>query len=406
MDSRQMIRIVVILICSTHFGLSQNLVPNRSFESHTVCPTVWNLQDIASWFLGPSTDALDTCNGYAPYIGGINQKDTTYPKHGHTFIGMHCFHYDNYREYAQVKLFDSLKAGECYYVEFYTKPDTYSPYLINNIAANFSTNSYVTMNYTTALQVPMHVTRFNNPIISDTTKWSLINGVYSAVGGEKYITLGNFNTCQNTNSVYIHPGSSFAQSSYYFFDSVSVIKINAGSPLPWSYANYTISVGDSVYVGNYLGGNASIKWYTMSGDSIGSGPGIYVKPDSTKNYEVRVTLCGITFRDTIKVTVKYPPPVTTGFSDVSQSTFDRSLRLFPSPAIDKLYVEWSGNAISNRPEFADVFDFTGVPKLQQKLYWSNFKTEINVDGLRSGVYLLRFSNNLGQKVTKRFTVYK
>lgn len=319
-------------------------------------------------------------------------------------IGMHSFHFwAEYREYAQVKLLDSLIQDDCYYVEFYTKPDTYSPYLINNIAANFSANSYSSVNYTTALQVPMHVTRFGNPILTDTTRWSQINGIYKANGGEKYITLGNFNTCANTNSILIHPNSGFAQMSYYFFDSVSVIKIVANSPLLWQYQNPVIKKGDSVYIGNYLGGSASVQWYEISGSLVGYGPGVTVKPDSTTKYEVRVGICGMIFRDTVLVTVL--DPIITGRSKFSKLP-SGSFVLYPTPAKNTLHLKFEAKEKFEMPCLAEITDFTGSALISQKLLWSQYRCEIDISKLPSGVYFLILSTGKGERNVKQFTVEK
>ena len=55
--------------------------------------------------------------------------------------------------------------------------------------------------------------------LSDTVNWTEISGTYIAHGGEKYITLGNFNTHTDTIGVVYHNNYS---ASYYFIDDVTV----------------------------------------------------------------------------------------------------------------------------------------------------------------------------------------
>lgn len=68
-----------------------------------------------------------------------------------------------------------------------------------------------------------YVPQISNPtnnLISDTIGWTLVSGLYTAAGGENYITIGNFLDDANTNHVTFNP-TGWAR-GYYWIDDVSV----------------------------------------------------------------------------------------------------------------------------------------------------------------------------------------
>ena len=292
--------LTLILFSISRIVLGQtNLVPNWSFEIHSSCPNNQSQLYLATpWFFGPSTDLYDSCCtsmacGIPVPVGNV--YDTAYPKNGHALIGMHCYY--GQREYAQVKLSDTLKSGFCYYAEFYTRRFPMCDWAINNIAMTFSPSPFTT----TSPSAPIHVSRYNNPVIKDTSNWVQVSGIFTPIGGEAYVTLGNVRPDSSTNSNIIYNNG--IGCSYYLFDAVSVFSINPNGNLPWSYNNVTILLGDSVYIGNHMGGNFNPSWFTYSGNFIANNAGITVTPTVTSSYIVQFTLCGIPRADTVKVTV-------------------------------------------------------------------------------------------------------
>lgn len=361
---------------SRQFFSQTNLVPNWSFEYHTTCPYLDSQLSFATpWFLGPSTDLYDSCSTYVnvPYEYGANY-DTAYAKNGHALIGGHC--YWNGREYAQVKLNDTLKPNGCYFVEFFTRRAWLCDWAINCIAANLSSNSYV--GYPSPLQVPMHITRYNNPVISDTSNWVQVAGIYTAVGNEKYITIGNFQIDSTTTAALVYNNN--IGCSYYFFDAVSVYSINPSGVLPWTYKDTTVIAGDSVYIGNYIGGNFNPAWYTYSGNFIANNAGIYVKPTVTSQYIVQFTVCGVPRADTVKVTVANP----VGTVD---NSFWENISLYPNPTNGIIQLDISNKNFDSRDLIIKIFN----PQAQQikiiKVMTS--KQDIVLTELPDGIYFVQ-----------------
>jgi len=89
-----------------------------------------------------------------------------------------------------------MRQGKCYYVEFYVNLANILKYGTNNISA-LLTNTAVY--YTDTISKPYgilaatpQITGYGNPIVTDTLNWIKISAVYTAQGGEKFLTIGNF----------------------------------------------------------------------------------------------------------------------------------------------------------------------------------------------------------------------
>jgi hypothetical protein len=291
---------IFILISFSRQVLGQtNLVPNWSFETYTACPNSSGQLPYATfWNCAPSCGEYWNVCGTPPY--NVPSSLAFYyqlPKDGNAFITLQTWS-GNYREYAQIKLLDTLKNGFCYYGEFYVNVANGCAKAINNLSANLSQIPYSS---STALNIPQHIIRYGNPVIKDTMNWVKVSGLYQAIGGEIYLTIGNMLNDAGTTTVTIQPSGS--SGVVHLFDAVSVFSINPTGPLPWTYNDTIINYGDSVYIGNYLGGGFSSNWYLQGGGFIKNGSGLYVKPTVTSNYIIQFTVCGVPRADTLKVVV-------------------------------------------------------------------------------------------------------
>lgn len=204
---------------------SQNLVPNNSFETFTICPNNGGqIESAIPWgaaTTNSSTDYYNACSSSAPvpnYPGGYQIAKT-----GNAYAGIFLMQYpfSNIREYLQVKLLSPLIQNATYYVEFYVNlrdgSSTYSS--CNNISANFSITQPFTATVGTLQSLTAHILNFGNPIIGNDTTWSKVSGCYTAQGGEEYLTIGNF--MDDSNTQILVPN----KSSYYFVDDVLVEEI-------------------------------------------------------------------------------------------------------------------------------------------------------------------------------------
>src|SRR5205814_1531621 len=125
-----------------------------------------------------------------------------FPKTGNAYCGFSVrdsnIFIPNEREYIEGVLSDSLIAGHSYCLEFYVSSADKCKYATDRIGAYFSNDSI--SNYTTHQNLPVipQVENAVGNVISDTLNWVLISGNFTAQGGEKYITIGNFRTDAQT----------------------------------------------------------------------------------------------------------------------------------------------------------------------------------------------------------------
>ncbi len=210
---------------------SQNLVPNSSFENITNCPYFNQIYYAPPWFQpcihngniinSSSSDLFDTCSDNSNFgiptnlIGFQNARNA-----GHGYAGIY-FYVDtaNYREYLEVELDSILKPNIKYDVQFYVSL-SFPLSAVSNCGAYFSVDSLLD---TTNLKALNYLTpQIQNPLnhmLNDTANWMLISGSFIASGGERFMTIGNFELPSNTNVQYLGGGTF----SYYYIDDVSVV---------------------------------------------------------------------------------------------------------------------------------------------------------------------------------------
>ncbi|MBX9851535.1 MAG: gliding motility-associated C-terminal domain-containing protein [Cytophagaceae bacterium] len=239
---------------------AQNLVPNPSFEEYWPCtnnrpdipgcysscnagslPTPANLLNSATKYWKAATLAsvqyLTACNVAISLDDNINYWYQ--PRSGTAHIIIHTYGtynspgYPEVRSYATVALSEQLQTGCRYEITFYAKraKDKYfggAPYhsgiATDGLGAYFSSDSICNDSTTTPLY--SLIPQMQNPagqMVFDSINYVKISGIYTALGSEKYLTIGNFKN--NTNTVTSKPAFPGHTAGAYFIDDVSVIKI-------------------------------------------------------------------------------------------------------------------------------------------------------------------------------------
>lgn len=215
--------------------LGQNLVPNPSFELYSTCPNSAGQIDYAvPWFQATTgtPDYYNSCVngdtlwgnslgvpknffGYQPaktgtaYSGFMIREDVNWPV--------------NFREYIEVQLISPLVAGTKYFVSFYVSLGDSSNYASDDIGVYFSNDSALSDTSYLLYYTPQFINLSNN-FITDTTNWTIISGEYIAIGGEQFITIGNFMNDVNTDTLSVAGGGDpfFYNYPYYYVDDICV----------------------------------------------------------------------------------------------------------------------------------------------------------------------------------------
>lgn len=228
----------------THPKLMPNLVYNPSFEEYRECPrkidALGTLTIVDAWYQPTA--------GSADYYNVCGSRDCGVPKNklgiqdahlGDGFCGIYCSKTD-YREYLQTELKEPLQAGEMYRVSFYVSLSEYSSGAVATIGALFTderivdTVRSVLMNKSVRQLAPgvsQTVASYYEPqvvneydrVLTDTKSWMQISGVFTARGGERFMTIGNFFPASQSNVVDLDSLTYLLPGAYYYIDDVSIV---------------------------------------------------------------------------------------------------------------------------------------------------------------------------------------
>lgn len=210
--------ISAILLAVSITGLGQdnvqiekNIVPNGSFENHRKKSD--NIRQAIPWTQIASVDYYQT-----PV-----EKDTGYQKGGHSgdcYIGLR--YQKRYKEFAQVRLAETLHRGTIYEFEMYVRMAYWSNAMIKSLGVLISKGGYHSQG--DAVKGNMIDTICKKGGLVNNYQWFKISGKYKADGGEKYLTIGNFSPNINKELPRIDILKRGFKEAYYFIDDVKLVK--------------------------------------------------------------------------------------------------------------------------------------------------------------------------------------
>jgi len=212
-------------------GAGQNLVKNPSFEEYENCPTkLGNLKDdLLHWSI-PTIGSTDYFNSCSTAMGTPENFNGSQPSDfGKGYAGLYLYAPDDYREYLQAELSETLIKGKNYRVSFYVSLAEKSDFAIKEFGVLFS-NAELDIPIKKELS-KMHLYKkksnsynyleigYSN-FYSDTKDWILVHTQFRAKGNEKFVVLGNFKSNKRTRMFRTKRNAN--QGAYYYVDMVSV----------------------------------------------------------------------------------------------------------------------------------------------------------------------------------------
>lgn len=213
-----------------------NLVDNGGFESTTGKAKKLGQIDMATGWKSPTGVRADfyVGDGKVPEIG---TPDNFYgkedPKEGENYAGIMAYSYNNKlpRSYVSAKLNTTLKKDVYYCVSFWVSLSEASKYACNQIGANLSKKEFGTDQ-----KVPLidkaQILHPDNKVFNATFGWVRVCGTFKAEGGEKFITIGNFYSNEDTKYEALKkPKDSKINQvigAYYYIDDVVVKMLDEG----------------------------------------------------------------------------------------------------------------------------------------------------------------------------------
>jgi len=217
---------------------AQNLVKNPSFENYFQCPISWGLYNgyVQDWFgftTGSFSNFLHAC---APLPDRMPENSFGWQMaksgNGYSCILVYYLNFNpDHRSYIEGEFTNALEKDSVYCVQYWVSLCDRNSRPIKELDAHLSDtlldwNNGISFNL---LGVIPQVR--SNQILEDSVGWTKVSALFVAHGGEKYITIGNFNDDIHTTTDPPDDGlMEHAFMSYYYIDDVSVTLIGASAP--------------------------------------------------------------------------------------------------------------------------------------------------------------------------------
>ena len=231
--------VIVFLFLFENIVIAQNLVRNGSFENYNT-PINWNLWggDFIGYYSNPPDTVMidwQLINSSDFFVSACthtyagvpkNKFGDIYAKDGSNVVGFETvYNNSETKEYIYQQLSSPLQASKIYCLSFYVSRADKISYAVKSIGAYFSNNVQTNggLGYINAIPQVVNQSGF----ITDTIGWTQIQGCFTANGGEQYITIGNFNSNANTDTLKIQPVNALSTSTvdiaYYYLDDITLI---------------------------------------------------------------------------------------------------------------------------------------------------------------------------------------
>jgi OOP family OmpA-OmpF porin len=212
---------------------AQNLVLNPSFEDTIACTGTYAMQ--CKYWYWATYGSPDYFSEQPDFNCAVQAPQSTvgfqYARTGIAYVGLATFAsapFFNYREYVGGILSDTLKQGHQYCVSFYVSLANLSKYAVDGIGLYLSVDSAVDYTIDTNLAFVPQIENPAGNIIYDTLNWVQISGTYIANGGEKYLTIGNFNDDVNTTIDTVLQGTIGVLQGTFFYRRCKCNRLHSG----------------------------------------------------------------------------------------------------------------------------------------------------------------------------------
>jgi outer membrane protein OmpA-like peptidoglycan-associated protein len=226
--------LLIILSLISIIGFSQkNLVPNPTFEKIEKKIKDKGEIKVATPWTSPTLAQADLYVAKSKNYN-ISIPENAYgeekPMMGSGYAGIVGYSDKNKvpRSYLQVQLTETLEEGKQYCVTYHVSLADLSKYAVNHMGVAI-TDKAITANNSDVLKFDSYIESRKLTIYETQFYWTPICGVYTAKGGEEYLTIGNFyeniDKYKDIKKVKRPRGFTKPQKydAYYYVDNVSVI---------------------------------------------------------------------------------------------------------------------------------------------------------------------------------------
>lgn len=233
MKTTNILSVITVFLASATPLLAQenNLVMNGSFENTHGMYSSGTFKSVDSISSANRTTidiySKDACN--KDYKVPINYMGTQETKTGNNYAGFIAYYADDagifiskpgyrkYSEYIQFAFTSPLVAGKAYNLSYNISLAEKSAYAVSGIGVSFSKEKNKSEKNSFMNIVPSSIS-FE---VLTNTGWSTISATYIATGGERFLTLGCFDSYMETRKI-VSPKTNNSRKAYYYIDDVSV----------------------------------------------------------------------------------------------------------------------------------------------------------------------------------------
>jgi outer membrane protein OmpA-like peptidoglycan-associated protein len=213
---------------------AQNLIKNPSFEEKRECPArLGNFHvDVPDWS-SPTEASTDYFNACSESMGiPENFNGSQLSEFGRAYAGLYLFAPNDYREYVQGELTETLVKDAVYEVGFYLSLAERSDFAIREMGLVFSRNKIELAGKKELSKMQLYRDRGNTykflqvthpDFLDETDRWVYLKVEYTASGDENFITIGNLEN--NARTLTRRTSRNAKQGAYYYLDMVSVTPV-------------------------------------------------------------------------------------------------------------------------------------------------------------------------------------
>lgn len=235
---------------------AQNLVSNPSFEQFFILPANFtlpknkNLELIPRWYFLNTPDYFNRrCTSDITRVPD-NFAGNTSPKQGMAYAGLilcsdpaHYTRSPRYNEHLQNELDAPLEPGQLYCCSFYTRLAQNSGFAADGLGMIFTREQIRFEARGDAAQYQPQIENRLGNILTESEQWIEVSGLYRAEGGERYLTIGNFRTLEETaiHRIRIKLSAKMDYFAYYYIDLVSVVPVARIDQCHCTANSYTVT---------------------------------------------------------------------------------------------------------------------------------------------------------------------
>jgi OmpA-OmpF porin, OOP family len=226
---RNYLLILLILLSGKSFLSAQNLVPNPGFENpRNKRPSMfpWQMVNTIDYFV------YDESKKGQIVKSKIKDKNfrLRQARTGVAYVGLRVW--PNYTEFLIVELHSPLEKSKQYYFEMYVSISSHANSYLKSLGVSFYSFKPHYAQKQAVWDFPPQI-RIYKPqgIAADSTGWVKLAGVFTAEGGERFMSIGNFsrNNADKLKRRFFGLGK---REAYYYIDDVALYKLDeSGFPI-------------------------------------------------------------------------------------------------------------------------------------------------------------------------------